>query len=175
MAILAGCGGLSGSNASYYKAAVGATSDPTGTDCPGVPNPVVTFTGIDSDGTIAIYAQPNNQYLLDTGSGTGLTGTLTSGVYTFAGTDINDEQGGTQLTTTVKTTITLTPSGPGFTGLVTTEDICSGNGTTCGNGCGIADCSADGKDFDCVEQTSVLGTQVTGVEQQAPQAPGLPN
>ncbi len=167
VALLAGCGGLAGSNASYYKAAAGQTTNPTGTDCPGTPNPIVTLTGIDGDGTIAIYAEPGNQYLLDVGNGLGYTGTLSSGVYTFAGVDQVQTQGNNSITTITKTTITMTLTGPGFTGLETLEKSCTNNA-------GGANCSSnDGKGFDCTSQASILGTQVTGVVQQSPQAPAL--
>jgi hypothetical protein len=169
---LAGCGIFGGtSNATYYKAATGQVSNPTGTDCPGVPNPVVTFTGIDGDGTVAIYNEPNSQYLLDIGIGSiggeeGLTGTLSSGTYTFSGSQINDSKGATEVITTTKITITMIPTGPGFTGTVTTENICtSSDNKSC--------TSADGADFDCTEQQPILGTQVTGVQQQSPQAPAI--
>jgi hypothetical protein len=169
---LAGCGVFGGSsNATYYKAAVGQESNPTGTDCPGVPTTVVTLTGIDGDGTIAIYNQPNSQYVLDLGAGSngneeGLNGTLASGTYTFAGSEINDQKGTTEVIATTKTTITMTPTGPGFTGTVTTENICtSSDGKSCN--------SNDGADFDCTQQAPVLGTQVTGVAQESPQAPSL--
>ncbi len=175
---VAGCGVFGGSsNATYYKAALGQSSNPTGTDCPGVPSTVVTFTGIDGDGTIAVYNEPNSGYLLDLGSQNGadegLTGTLASGTYTFAGSEINDAKGTPEVISTTKITITMTPTGPGFTGTVTDEYICtSSDGKSCGN-CGLSFCSQDGADFDCTQQTPILGTQVTAVQQQSPQAPSL--
>lgn len=168
---LAGCGG--GSNATYYKVAVGQAPTPQGTDCPGAPNPAVTLTGIDGDGLVGIYAEPGGGYLLDTGSGTGYEGSLAAGVYTFAGTETVSTTGNDSITTTTKTTIVLTPSGPGFTGSWTVEYICNNNTSTaaCGAGCGLAICSSDSNAFDCHTTAGLVGSQVTGIVQQSPQAP----
>jgi hypothetical protein len=179
-ALLFAIGGCSAGNVLYYQVALESSSTAaTGTDCPGIGNDVITLTGIDGVDTWAIYSAPNSQYLLDGAvSGELLTGTLSGGTYTFSSSVIVDSTAGnTQTTITIKTTVSLTPTGPGATGTITIEQICSsGNGTNCGNGevsaaCGDANgvCgtyttgSADSADFDCTSQASVVATQISNV------------
>ncbi len=119
---LAGCGG--GSNVTYYRMAQSAAGAMTGTNCPEAGNIVETYSGIDGKGEFAIWAQPGQSYLLDLGNGQGFTGTLTSGTYTFSGTQAVDYRTTPDMTTKTMTTITLTPSGSGMTGTFTVEETC---------------------------------------------------
>ena len=153
---LAGC--LGGSNASYYKMGISNLTVPNGNNCPSAPNPLVTFTGIDGDGTVAIYTQPNNSYLLDVGSGAGYTGSLNNGTYTFTGSDIVDTKGTPEVTTTVKATLTLTPQGSGLTGSYAVDQECVTSGSS---GCQ----SANGNGFVCTQNGQIVATQIGNVQQ----------
>ncbi|MHB1847269.1 MAG: hypothetical protein ACYCWW_20790 [Deltaproteobacteria bacterium] len=168
-ATCAGCGGSS-TNGLFYKAALGSPSPATGSNCPSNGSIITTLTGIDGDGTIAIYPQPGGGYLLDDGSSTGITGTFNAGTYTFVGSTVNDLKGNPEITNTTRTTIQLTPSGPGATGSVTTEVICVSTGQ---NGAGCSGASAGA--FDCTEtaasQISGVG-QLTPTQTSTPAAPG---
>jgi len=168
-----GCAG--GGNVTYIKLAPGSFSAFSGTDCPGVPSTTVTFTGVDGDGTLAIYAEPNSKFFLDLGSGLGVEGTQTGSNYSFNGTWADDVKGATaEVQTQEKLTLTLTSVSGGYTGTITIEDVCQstdnsecggGNPLTSGGGLGSGVSSADGHDFDCTESSTVAATTVSGVQQ----------
>ncbi|MHB1847268.1 MAG: hypothetical protein ACYCWW_20785 [Deltaproteobacteria bacterium] len=151
----------SGGNVQYLQVAMGQTSTYQGSNCPGVPNDVITNTGIDSLNTWAIYTAPNGQYLLDgASSGELLVGSLSGGAYTFVGSQVVEAKGNPDVTNTQKTTISLSPAspGPGYTGSVTTESICVSTGQN-GAGCNGASAGA----FDCTQTAPFTATSETNV------------
>lgn len=160
---LASCGGGS-TNGIFYKGALGQISPPTGNNCPNAGQGVtLTFTGIDGDGTFAIYPQPGTDpYLLDYGMGVGILGTMNGGSYTFTGTSqSNDTSNG--VVQIQKTTFQITPQGPGATGTITQELSCSGgqNGATCTGG-------ASNGPYDCTQTAQLVASQISGVVQVTP-------
>jgi hypothetical protein len=176
----AGCGG--GSNVTYIKMAPQSSSGFTGTDCPGSSGGTTySFSGIDGDGTIAIYPEPNGKYFLDIGSGAGLEGTLAGSNYSFNGAWSSDVKQNDEIQTQESVTLTLTSVGGGFTGTFTIEDRCqSGNNDACGGGNPLTGGNAgnpftsitaggvgstDGKDFDCTQTETVAAVQVQAVEE----------
>lgn len=163
---LAGLVSCGGSNVTYYKVAEAAPGGMSGSNCPTNGNVIQTFTGIDGNGEVAIWVQPGNSYLLDMG-GSGLVGTLTSGSYTFTGVDATDNHGNPDVQMTTITTVSLTPSGSGMTGTVTTEQKCSGGANSC-NG------AQAGSSFDCTQSASVVAVQIANPTVVAPVGTTMP-
>ncbi len=166
---LVGCSGVT-----YYKFAESAPSVLSGEDCPGSTVQTLTIAGVDGDGTVAFYNEPNNQVYMDTGQSignvkgpAGLTGSLTSGVYNFTGSWTENIQGNPEVQTTENITVQLTQSGPGLTGTIQYEFICKGGGSGCSQtALGVG--SSDGKDFDCKATANVLATTVSGPTEYSP-------
>jgi hypothetical protein len=163
----------------YYKVALGQASVLSGEDCPGNLAETITISGVDRDGTVALYGEPNSNYYIDLGGPivnvagpTGLDGVLQSGVYNFTGSWMETVEGSPEIQTTVNIGLTMTPSGPGATGTLSLEFICKGSGTKCGVGNPLdkvyAIHSTDSNDFDCKETVSVLATQVSGPTEISP-------
>jgi hypothetical protein len=140
-----------------FEVAIGSTSAPTGTNCPALANPSETDTGLYAAATFAASAGASGAYLLNVDIGTttedGISGTFANGAYTFMTTTTNDQTGPPAVDTTSKSTIVCTLTGSGFTGMQTTENICtSSDGTSCA--------SENGMDYDCISQTPLIGVQV---------------
>ena len=175
----AGSTGTSGacSDVAYVKIGLGGSSAPSGIDCPAPAGVTTTFTGIDGDGTLAIYSEPNNNYFLDLGSGVGLEGTLSGSNYSFTGTWSADIQGADEVQTAEILTLTLNSSGTGYLGTLTVEEKCqSANNDACGPSNPLISGAAGGdpfsdipflasgvsrtdlKDFDCTATTAIMGS-----------------
>ena len=153
---LVACGG--GSNTTYLRLVVAGTSAPKGMNCSNPTNG--TTTVITNEGGLldaAIYATPNNGYLLDLGAaasgplaGALIPGTLTNGAYTFTSKIIDNT---TSLVAEVDTTIAVTISGSSASGVVTIETK-----TTCQMNCG------NQTNTDCTMSTPFAGSVIPGVE-----------
>lgn len=173
---LMGCGG----GVTYYKVAESYPSVLSGSDCPGNTTQTITIAGVDGDGTVAIYGEPNSEYYIDLGQAignvggpAGLTGSLASGVYNFTGSWSENVQATPEIQTTLNVTLQLTQSGPGVTGTLKYEFICKGDGSGCGEGNPLSTyyptiASTDKGDFDCVETVSLVGTQISGPTEISP-------
>jgi hypothetical protein len=173
----AGCGAFGGgSNITYYKVAAGTQSSYTGTNCAATPQDVITWTGIDGDGTVSIAALPTSgQYALDFGGAGSLPpiieGTLASGTYTFTGSEQETYIESQNINVLEKITVQLTTSGSGFTGTETVEVSCSSNTA---DQCSGSSAQAQAGDFDCITTGAITGVQIANPENFAPEAVGAP-
>jgi hypothetical protein len=182
--LAAGCGGPA---IQYFKVGYGVGAPLTGTDCP-MSTTAFTVTGVESSATLALYADPDGKYFLDTNSGSlfgitnaniGLTGSANGSSYTLTGSWVQDiaataasvgVPGTPEVKTTVKATYGITTTAGALTGTATYEFIChSGDNMSCGSGNALdmADgvSSADGHDFDCTTSASITGVRVSSPQE----------